>query len=77
MVVRRAGSHVRRSLHHQRHGVHALDRGGAVEASGTTLLRHRDDGVWAGRRHRRPDRGDTVPGLFVIFFVLGEFLVPH
>lgn len=60
LVVGRAGSHVRGSLHHQLHGVHALDGGGAVEASGTALLRHRDAVVWAGRRDRRPDRGDTT-----------------
>jgi len=60
MVVRRAGSHVRGSLHHQHYGVHALYGGGAVEASGNALLRHCDAVVWVGRRDHQPYRGDTA-----------------
>lgn len=60
LVVGWASSHVRSSLHHQLHGIHALDCGGAMEASGTALLRHRDAVVWAGRWDRQPNRDDTT-----------------
>jgi len=90
MVVGRAGGHVCGTLHHQLRGVHAIDRGWAVEAGGSALLRHFHAVVWAGHRDRRPDIAvirrherswlvwlTMLPGLFVLFLVLGEFLVPH
>ena len=62
MVVCRAGSHVRSSLHHQLHGVrvHALDGGCNVAGNGITLLWHLHDVVWTSRRDRWPDRSDAT-----------------
>lgn len=89
LVVGRAGSHVPGPLYDQLRRVHALAGRCAVAAYGAALLRHRDAIVWAGCWDCRPDRGDTaaraivarvahlLPGLLVLFLVLGEFLVPH
>ena len=56
LVVGRAGSHLRGSIDHQLPGLHACDRGGAVEASGIAFLWHFYDFLWVRRRGRRPDR---------------------